>query len=265
MMRKTTLILAIVTLLLVSCGGAAAQPAAVTTEPPAQPAATEMATEAPQPAATETMTEAADPGSPTVPPTAAVAATQAPSTQAASSGGVVTYKIVPGESQLKYEAGEVFINDNNRFNLASGVTPQVSGEITVDMAAPQNSQIGTITADISQFKSDSSRRDNFIRGRFLESSKYPNVTFTATQIDGLPQTYTDGQEISLKINGDLTIKEVTKPVSFDATVKLSGDTLSGTATTSILMSDFGFGPISLVGMLKTEDQVKVTLTFVARP
>jgi len=161
--------------------------------------------------------------------------------------------------------GEVFINDNNRFNLASGVTPQVSGEITIDQTVPQNSQIGTITADVSQFKSDSSRRDNFIRGRFLESNQYPNVTFTPTKIEGLPQTYTDGQEITLKISGDLTIHQVTKPAVFDATIKLSGDTLSGTTTTTILMSDFGFGPISLVGMLKTEDQAKVTLTFVARP
>lgn len=255
-MRKTIFILAITTLLLAACGGAATQPAA-------QPAATEMATQAPQPVTTEMATEAVDPGSPTAPP--AVAAIQAPTTQAASSGGAVTYKIVPGESQLKYEVGEVFINDNNRFNLASGVTSGVSGDISLDPAAPQNSQIGTITADVSQFKSDSSRRDNFIRGRFLESSKYPNVTFTTTKIDGLPQTYSDGQEIPLKISGDLTIRDVTKPVVFDATVKLSGDTLSGTATTTILMSDFGFGPISLVGMLKTEDQAKVTLTFVARP
>jgi len=263
-MRKTTLILGIVTLFLAACGGAATQPAAVTTAPAAQPAATEMMTEAPQPAANEMATGAADPGSPTA-PAAAVLATQNPSAQAASSGDATTYKIVPGESQLKYEVGEVFINDNNRFNLASGVTPQVSGEITIDQTAPQNSQIGTITADVSQFKSDSSRRDNFIRGRFLESNQYPNVTFTPTKIEGLPQTYTDGQQITLKISGDLTIHQVTKPAVFDATIKLSGDTLSGTATTTILMSDFGFGPISLVGMLKTEDQAKVTLTFVARP
>ncbi|NMC81001.1 MAG: YceI family protein, partial [Chloroflexi bacterium] len=47
--------------------------------------------------------------------------------------------------------------------------------------------------------------------------------------------------------------------------RLNGDTLSGTATSSVLMSDFGIGPISLVGMLQTEDEVKLTLNFVARP
>jgi hypothetical protein len=31
------------------------------------------------------------------------------------------------------------------------------------------------------------------------------------------------------------------------------------------MSDFGFGPISILGMLNTEDDAKVTLTLVARP
>lgn len=175
------------------------------------------------------------------------------------------YKIVPGESQLQYEVGEVFLNENNRFAIAHGVTPQVQGEIMVDSTAPQNSSLGTITADISQFKSDSGRRDNAIRTRFLESQRFPTVTFVSTQIEGLPASYEPGQEIPLKISGDLTIREVTKPVNFEAVVRLDGNQLSGVATTTILMSDFGFGPISIAGILKTEDQAKVTLTFVARP
>ena len=160
--------------------------------------------------------------------------------------------------------GETFLNQGNAFKVAVGRTSQVSGEISLDPAAPQNSTLGTFTADISQFASDSDRRDNAIRGRYLESSKYPNVTFTPTAIEGLPQSYQDGQEITFKVTGDLTIREVTKPVSFDVTATLSGDTLSGQAVTTILMSEFGFGPISIAGILNTEDQAKVTLNFVAR-
>lgn len=241
-MRKISLIITLFTLLLAACGGQTAQSANNPTVVSAQPASTVS-----------------------VAPTQPAATAQDSPSQTSSPSGAVAYKIVPGESNLKFEVGETFINDNNRFNLAVGVTPQVSGEITVDTASPQNSQIGTITADISQFKSDSSRRDNFIRQHFLESDKYPTVTFVPTQVEGLPQTYTEGQEVQLKITGNVTIRDVTKPVTFDATAKLSGGTLSGVATTSILMSDFGFGPISLMGMLKTEDQVKLTLTIVARP
>ncbi len=204
---------------------------------------------------------------PLPPPTAQPSATDTaqPTVEQAPASSLTVFKIVPGESQLQYEVGEVFINDNNRFAVAVGVTPQIEGEIAIDKSAPQNSTIGKITADVSQFKSDSGRRDNAIRGRFLESERFPTVTFVPTQIEGLPETHQDGQDIQLKISGDLTIREVTQPVSFDATVRLDGDQLSGQATTIILMSDYQFGPISVAGILKTEDEASVTLTFIARP
>jgi polyisoprenoid-binding protein YceI len=220
-------------------------------------------------ASNQQITEAA---APTQEPTATqpvavqtTAPTDEPSGNAAPAIGLTAFHIIPGESQLQYEVGEVFINDNNRFAVAIGVTPQLEGEILIDSAAPQNSRIGTINADISQFKSDSGRRDNAIRGRYLESERYPTVTFVPSQIEGLLESYQAGQEIPLKITGDLTIREVTKPVSFDAIVRLDGDQLTGQATTTILMSEFEFGPISIAGILKTEDEAKVTLNFVARP
>ena len=70
---------------------------------------------------------------------------------------------------------------------------------------------------------------------------------------------------SLRSGGDLTIREVTKPATFDVTLKLEGGQLSGQAMTNFLMSDFGFGPISIAGVLNTEDKVAITFDFVARP
>jgi polyisoprenoid-binding protein YceI len=91
------------------------------------------------------------------------------------------------------------------------------------------------------------------------------VTFVPTSIEGLPDSYQEGQDLPLKITGDLTIREKTLPVTFDALVRLEGNQLTGQATTTILMSDFEFGPISIAGILKTEDEAKITLTIVARP
>ncbi len=254
-MQKTILFLIVFALLSAACGGPAA--AQVTQPPATQPVVMETQaldpTAASQTAATEAQAD--------MPPTA----TEAPADEQPAAAGGVVFKIVPVESQLIYEVGETFLNDNNRFNLAVGTTPQVEGEIIIDRSAPQNSSVGTITADISQFTSDSSRRDNAIRDRFIQTSRYPTVTFVPTQIEGLPETYVDGQDVSLKITGDLTIREVTKPVTFDAVIRLEGDQLTGQAVTTILMSDFEFGPISIGGMLNTEDQAKVTLNLVARP
>lgn len=276
-MRKTIFLpLLVFALLLSACG---ARPAA--TEPPAvldpQPQAVEEpqaqeeappAGEAPEPTPLpETGSEGSQAGGGSPEQgggTGSEAGGQAgDEVEAAQPAGPVVFTIVPGESTVTYEVGETFLGDN-RFNVAIGVTPVLNGEVTVDLANPQSSQIGPLTVDISQFASDSGRRDNAIRGRYLESARYPIVTFTPTQIEGLPAAYTPGEQISFQVTGDLTIREVTRPATFDVTVQLVENTLQGQANTEFLMSDFGFGPISIAGMLNTEDLVKITVDFIAR-
>ena len=252
-MQRILFGLLITALLLVACAG----PATPTPEMPAVEPTAVPPTVAAQPTETQSMPTQSEPA--TMPP----ASDTPPPVQPAAE--VRTFQIVPGESTVQYEVGETFINQNNRFNLAVGVTPQVTGEVQVDAANPGNSTLGPISIDISQFKSDSDRRDNKIRQDFLESSRFPIATFTPTQVEALPASYTPGQELAFKVTGDLTVKETTRPVTFDVTAKLDGDTLSGTATTTLLMSDFAVGPITIGGILNTEDQVKLIFTFVARP
>jgi polyisoprenoid-binding protein YceI len=179
-------------------------------------------------------------------------------------GGMEVFVIVPGESKVSYEVGEVFLNQDNAFNLAVGVTSKVNGEINVDRNNPQNSTIGTIRVDVSQFTSDNQRRDNAIREGFLESAQFPIVEFTPKEIQGLPESYQEGQQLKFQVSGDLTIRDVTKPATFEVTFVGEGSTMTGEATTTILMSDFGFGPISIGGILNTEDEVKVKFEFIAR-
>jgi len=179
--------------------------------------------------------------------------------------GVVTYALVPEDSSVTYEVGETFFRENNRFNVAVGTADGVSGDIQIDYDRPQESSVGTLTVDISAFQSDSARRDGAIRDRFLQSSSYPQVTYTPTAIEGLPETIEPGVDYPVSLQGDLTVRDKTRPASFDATVSLQGEALTGQATTTILMSDYGFGPIDILNMLKTEDQVKITVDFVALP
>jgi polyisoprenoid-binding protein YceI len=239
-MRRICLTGIILVLLLVACNQAAASLINPTATPASQPTATRP-----------------DPG-PTSQPSAE------PTTEPANAAATV-YHLVPGESQVTYSVDEVFIDENNRLNTAHGVTTLVNGDVTVDQAHPQNSNLGTITVDISKFKSDSARRDSDIRRRFLESSRFPIVTFVPDPLQGLPASYQEGQEIPLTVTGDLTIRTTTRPVKFDTTVKLANGQLTITGETNILMSDFGFGPISLLGILKTSDEVKVAIDLVARP
>jgi polyisoprenoid-binding protein YceI len=173
------------------------------------------------------------------------------------------FVIVPDASTVTYRVGETFFT-GNRFSVAVGTTHAVQGEILVDRAHPANSRIGTVTVDISTFQSDRARRDSAIRERWLESAKFPTAQFTPTAIQGLPASYTDGQEIPVQIIGQLRVRNVTRPTTFTGTIKLAGDTLSGTVQTTVLMTDFGFEPPAILGTLKAENQAQLELRFTAR-
>ena len=261
-MRKLLLMLIILAWVLVACAAPAGQP----TQPVGLPVTgtEEVAVATPElptaePAAQDTPEPAAEATESTAPTPAAVLQ------EGAGESGVVAFAIVPEESTLTYEVGETFLDRGNVFNVAIGQTQGVTGDILVNFDQPPATSVGTMTADISGFTSDSPRRDGAIRDRFLQSSQFPLVTFTPTAIEGLPDSIEPGVEYQLTLQGDLTIRDTTQPAAFDARVRFQDDALTGQAVSTILMSDYGFGPIDILGVLKTEDQVKVTVDFVARP
>ena len=85
----------------------------------------------------------------------------------------------------------------------------------------------------------------------------------ATGLENFPESAAEGQDISFKVVGDMTIREVTRPLTFETTARLQGNTINGVATTQLLMRDFGFEPPSILGMLEVTDGVTVTVEFTA--
>jgi polyisoprenoid-binding protein YceI len=223
-------------------------PVAVSTEVPVAPTLPAPTVVADQPTAGQTQA-ATQPGT--------AASTTSPA-------GAQRYRIDASQSEVRYEVDETFFNENNRLNTAIGRTKGIAGDILIDFANPSNSQVGEIVIDVSQFTSDEARRDNFIRRNGLNSAQYPKATFVTKSIEGLPARVAVGDQVSFKISGDLTVKETTRPVIWDVTLKLGDKRLEGSATTQILMSDFGVGPLKLP-MLQTKDDVKLVFDFVALP
>ncbi|HEY8602090.1 MAG TPA: YceI family protein [Thermomicrobiales bacterium] len=193
------------------------------------------------------------------------AAATAPRASATAATSATRYAIVPTNSKATYRVSETFINQGNRLNVAEGTTGDITGEITIDKTKPSASRVGTIKVDISKLESDSEQRDDQIRARWLESTKFPTATFVPKRLEGLPDTpYTEGAELTFRIIGDLTVRNVTKEVTFDAKGKVVGDLFTGTATTTFNMTDFGFDPPSILGILKAENGVELTLTIEAK-
>lgn len=206
------------------------------------------------------------PSAPTLAAPTAVAANGSPSATSFGSTFLATsgqlYRIDAAQSEVHYEVDETLFNENNRLNTAIGRTKGIAGELRVDFAKPANSQIGTFVIDVSQFTSDESRRDNFIRRQGLESGRYPTATFTTRSIDGLPAQVQPGQSINFTITGDLTVKTTTKQVTWSVSLTADKDKLTGSATVNIKLSDFGAGPLQ-VPFLQTKDDAKLVFDIVA--
>lgn len=174
--------------------------------------------------------------------------------------GATRYAIAAG-SVARYIAREKFVN-RNLPNEAVGETSTIQGELVVGAnGAFLPSQV---KVDLRTLKSDSPRRDNALRRRWLESDKYPWAEFTVTGVEGAPAQWPEGQPAQFKLVGKLKVRDREQTVTWDATATRSGKTLQLEATTAVKMSDFGITPPDIAGLLKAEDNLKLQVKLVAQ-
>jgi polyisoprenoid-binding protein YceI len=201
-------------------------------------------------------------------PTESAAAIVAEPTGAVATGEAMTFVIDPSASTATYAVDEEFLSGAlERLGkqagqvVTTGSTSAVSGEMTLDMTGPEPAASGEFAVDISTLQSDSGGRDRRIREQWLESASYPTARFTITGVEGLATTYAPGETVTFSLLGDLTIRDVTQPTTLDVTASLDGNTLTGTATTGILMTDFGFEPPNMLNLFQVGNEVDLTIEF----
>lgn len=190
--------------------------------------------------------------------------TLVPATAETAEGQVTLYRIDPQQSSATYQVQETFLEDA-RVGTAEGSTNAVAGEVRVNMEEFRSSQLGEIVVDISQLESDEPRRDNAIRRRWLESATYPEATFGNAVISGGPESVTPGQPFTFQMTGDMTIRDETREQTWNVRATVDGNVLRGEARTELRMSEYGVDPPSIGGFVAVEDELTLTLNFVAEP
>jgi polyisoprenoid-binding protein YceI len=199
---------------------------------------------------------------------ATITATESASTSTESD--IVFLSIVGSESQACYLATEIFLENNMMglpagFNGAVGISQTISGDVALDRSNVANSQIGDITINISEFKSDNARRDGFIRQNFLQSNKYPFATLTNATVSGLPTAaYEEGTTLAFQIKGTLNVHDTDRDTTFNATGTFKEGTLVIQAITDLKMSDFNIQTPNIGGLLKVDDAIRLVINIVAR-
>lgn len=141
-----------------------------------------------------------------------------------------------------------------------GQFDKVTGTVDFNQANPELSSV-EVSIDAASFDTKDAQRDGHLRSPdFLNVEAYPAITFKSTQVEKTGDT-------TGRITGDLTIRDITRPVvleaEFNGVAKAPwGATSAGfTATTKINRKDFGLVwnvALETGGVLVGED---VTITL----
>lgn len=266
-------VLALIAAAIAACSSPTPQPASAPAAPapapttaPAPTAVPPAPTTAPAPTAapiapTAVPTTAPAPTPAPIAPTTAPMPTTAPAAPAAASAGLV---FTLGEGSIaRYKVEETLARQG--FVVATGETGDISGRIVFDADGGIVAEESAITMQAATLVTDSDRRDRYVRERTLQTAQYPEIVFRPTSVDGLPTPLTDAQgAIDFTIDGDLTILDQTRPITWDATADFGAGSaeVTGMASTEFTFEDFAMDKPSVAIVLSVEDTIRLEIEFV---
>jgi len=182
-------------------------------------------------------------------------------TNSAAAGELRIYKISQADSEVRFELDEDLRGVRN---TVVGTTDQVAGEIAVDLGDLSNVQVGVIQINARTLATDNNFRNRAIQNQILNTGEFEFITFTPTAISGLPASAGIGEEVTFTIEGDLTIRDITRPAVFSVVVMADSDgTIFGTAATIITRADYNLNIPSVPNVANVEEEIQLYIDFVA--
>lgn len=147
---------------------------------------------------------------------------------------------------LKFESGEVTVKDNKL----------ESGQFVIDMNSITNE-------DLKDNESNSKLIGHLKSADFFETEKFPTASFEITKIS----EGASGSDYNTVLDGNLTLKGITKPATFNANVKLRDGELSiATEPKDINRDEFGikFQMPAAEGLIKNEINVQMKVKAIEK-
>ena len=191
---------------------------------------------------------------PTPESTAAAPAPHSEATQSATA-------FVIGEGTVaRYMVEEVLASQG--FKVATGETSEVVGRIVFDADGAIFADESSIVIQAGTLKTDNDRRDRYVREQTLQTANYPEIIFRPTSAEGLPSPLSEASgEVEFTLSGDLTIRDQTRPVTWDVTAEF-GDSITGLAVIDIDFEQFGMDKPSVAVVVSVGDTIRLELDFV---
>ena len=155
-----------------------------------------------------------------------------PATTASTGDGIDGTWTVADGTTVGYRVEEVLFGQSTE---GVGRTSEVEGTLVVD--GTEISEVD-LTVDMTSVTSDSTQRDGQFNGRIMDTATHPTATFVLTEPIDLGTVPADGETVTASATGDLTLRGVTKSVTFDVEAQRAGSTISVQGAIPISFADF---------------------------
>lgn len=201
--------------------------------------------------------QAPAPAETTPAPAAPVAEAPAAPEVAAIAVASGTYKLDPTHTDVLAQWNHMsFSNPTAHFGTVDGTLVYNADDVTQSSVE--------VTLPLSGLNSFTAAFDEHLRSAdFFDAAKFPAATFKSTKVEAAGTN-------KLTVTGDLTIKDITKPVVLDVTVNGAGEhpmakvpAVGFDATTTIKRTDFGVG--AYVPNVSDEVQLRITTEATQAP
>jgi polyisoprenoid-binding protein YceI len=200
----------------------------------------------------------------TEPPAIPTGLLQSTTTPPSAGGDILTFRIIPEESEAAYFVGEQLASLPLP-STAKGATSVLAGEfhLTADGAALAQGITSQFIVDLSTLESDESRRDARVQDA-LETSLYPTATFTITAVTGYDASLPEGEEQQLQLTGTLDLHGIQREVTWEVLARREGSVISALATLPFRFEDFGITPPNIAGFVSVEDGGTLQVQLIAQ-
>jgi polyisoprenoid-binding protein YceI len=150
-------------------------------------------------------------------------------------------------------------------NDAIAETTEITGVLAIDSSGAVIPSQSRFTVATSALKSDSDRRDGYVRGRILETTTHPTVTLVPKTVRGLPAnaaaTANAAGPVTFDLVADLTVRGVTRPTTWRVTATQKDGRVTGTASTKFTFTDFDLPRPRVPIVLSVADSIGLEYDF----
>ena len=150
------------------------------------------------------------------------------------------------------------------------LAPALQGDVNADFDDLPKSTVELLVnaramtvSEEGEPKGDAPKVQQAMRGpNVLNVARFPLIRFRSREVSGKKLSDTSYE---LRVQGDLSLHGMVKPIVVPLKVDLQGDTLTADGKLRVKQSEFGIKPTTAAGgLVQVEDEVPLTFRIVAR-